>query len=169
MSFDWPHTRCRDFAGRPARAVRWLRRTFTRASSYYDAAAPPPEEHSFTLVRGESLAVLRFSPHGHDLWTALHNSTLGPTVLEAGGPAGHAPTRETLAVRLPIEAASAWADAHRYDPSTRPDARYGTLMLTTRPDRRDLQVLYIRASTRSDADDPVNQLLDAFYSVAFRE
>ena len=147
--------------------MRWLRRTFA-ASIDYDAATPPPEDHSFTLAPGESLAVLRFSPHGHDLWTALHNPARGPTEVEAGGPSGRAPTRETLAVRLPIEAAIAWADAHRYDPSTRPDARYGTLMLTARADRRDLQVMYVRASTRSDADDPVNQLLDAFYSAVFR-
>lgn len=144
--------------------MRWLRRAFTGASTYYDAVAPPPEEHNFTLAPGESLAVLRFSPHGHDLWTALHNAAQGPTEIEAGGPKGRVPTREVLAVRLPIEAAITWADAHRYDPRTRPDARYGTLMITARVDRSDLQVMYVRASARSDGDDPVNLLLDALFS-----
>ena len=112
---------------------------------------------------GESLAQLRFS-RAYEIWVVFHNPTSGPTELEACGPFAPAPTRRMLDVRLPIEAAIACAAAHRYDLSSRPEARYGTLLLTATEDRQDLQVLYFYASPVAHVDDPVNRLLDACFS-----
>ncbi len=146
--------------------LRWLRRLYGGSTGFHDAHDPPPEEHRFTLWPGESLAQIRFSPHGYEFWFAFHNPADGPTEVEARGPFDPAPHRHTLDHRLPIEAAIDWAQVHDYALRSRPEARYGTLLLTARAGREDLQVLYFRTARTSLTEDPVNRLLNACFAAA---